>query len=248
LLNQGYVSEIFVSFQGEGARVGERHLFVRMAACNLRCRYCDTPDSLEKTAYLTIHCPGRPPERIPNPVMPADLLDRAQSLLAEASDVDAVAITGGEPLLQANFLADFLREARFEVPILLETNGTLPKQLATLLPWIQVISMDIKPPSNTGERAFWSEHEEFLGVAAERETDVYVKVLVDQSTSDDEIARAGALVARHGNLPVFLQPIMAPSGRVEIDHPTLSRLFGVARRFHSNVRVLPQTHKILGIP
>ena len=48
-MRPGYLSEIFVSFQGEGAHVGYRHLFVRLAGCNLRCRYCDTPDSRERT-------------------------------------------------------------------------------------------------------------------------------------------------------------------------------------------------------
>ena len=40
------VSEIFVSFQGEGVHAGRRQLFVRFGGCPLRCRYCDTPESL----------------------------------------------------------------------------------------------------------------------------------------------------------------------------------------------------------
>ena len=43
--NQSYLSEVFSSIQGEGLYVGDRHLFVRFAGCNLNCQYCDTPDS-----------------------------------------------------------------------------------------------------------------------------------------------------------------------------------------------------------
>ncbi len=244
-MDQGYVSEIFVSFQGEGARVGERHLFVRMAACNLRCRYCDTPDSLVRTPYLTVSRAGLTPIRLPNPVRRERLQRHTAAFLEAEGPLDAVAITGGEPLLQADYLAPFLREARFPVPVLLETNGSLPEQLATVLPWVSVVSMDIKPPSNTGERRLWREHEEFLRTA--RGTETYVKVLVDMATSEDDIMRASQLAADYGPLPLFLQPITTTDGRPDIDYPTLSRLFARARQVHPAVRVLPQMHKMLGI-
>jgi len=50
----GNVSEVFVSFQGEGVHAGRRHLFVRLGGCPLRCRYCDTPESLVPTAQCRI--------------------------------------------------------------------------------------------------------------------------------------------------------------------------------------------------
>ena len=49
-----------------------------------------------------------------------------------------------------------------------------------------------------------------------------------------------------GNGP-SAKPIMAADGRPQIDFSTLSRLFARARQFHDVVRVLPQTHKVLGI-
>lgn len=35
------VSELFYSLQGESTRAGLPCLFIRLAGCNLRCRYCD---------------------------------------------------------------------------------------------------------------------------------------------------------------------------------------------------------------
>ncbi|MGW8257256.1 MAG: radical SAM protein, partial [Thermoguttaceae bacterium] len=37
------IAEIFSSFQGEGRLTGTPSIFVRVGACNLRCRFCDTP-------------------------------------------------------------------------------------------------------------------------------------------------------------------------------------------------------------
>jgi 7-carboxy-7-deazaguanine synthase len=242
---RGYASEIFVSFQGEGAHVGERHLFIRMAVCNLRCRYCDTPGSLVRTPFLAVHRAGLTPTRVPNPIGTAELIRHSEAFLEEEGPIDAVALTGGEPLVQADFLATFLHKARFPVPVLLETNGMLPDRLREVLGWVNIISMDIKLPSNTGEGAFWNEHEQFLRVAEGK--DVYVKVLVDRGTALSDMSRAAEIVAANGGAPIYIQPIMNDAGRPEIDSPTLHRLFAGARRAHRDVRVLPQTHKILGI-
>jgi len=57
----------------------------------------------------------------------------------------SVSVTGGEPLLQARRLAALLPLlAQRHQPIYLETNGTLPGGLASVLEWVDHIGMDIK--------------------------------------------------------------------------------------------------------
>ncbi len=246
LVRSGYISEIFTSFQGEGAYVGFRHLFARMAGCNLRCRYCDTPDSLERTSHYTVFRRGKAPLLRDNPVDPGQFAEQISRLLIDEAPLDALALTGGEPLVQSEFLARTLEIGRFETPVLLETNGVLPQRLGELLPLIDIISMDIKLPSNSGEGAFWDEHAKFLERARAKE--LYVKILVDQETREQDVVRAAALMAELApNTPVFLQPILGPAGTQSIDADTLTRLCLLARRHKRLVRVLPQVHRLLGI-
>lgn len=243
----GYVSEVFASFQGEGPRVGERHLFLRLAGCPLRCRYCDTPESLVRTPSCRIdRGEGAGVEIRPNPLTSAAVRALLEERIAAEPFLDAIAVTGGEPLSQAPFLAAILAGERLPVPVLLETSGTQPGRLVEVLDRIDVVSMDVKLPSNSGERDFWREHEAFLTLAARRA--LYVKVLVDRGTAVGEVARAAALVAAHApQAPLYLQPITLAGGGVDVDASLLARFHAVARAQVTHVRILPQTHKMLGV-
>ena len=49
-LGSANLVEIFSSIQGEGPHVGESTLFVRFGACDLRCRWCDSPHTWRPAA------------------------------------------------------------------------------------------------------------------------------------------------------------------------------------------------------
>ena len=244
-MKSGYLSELFASFQGEGAHAGRRHLFVRLAGCNLRCRYCDTPDSLERTRQFTVHRENAPADVRGNPVSAAAVRELIEELCHADGAIDAVAITGGEPLVQAEFLAEVLRP-RLGWPVLLETNGMLPHRLRAVVDCIDIISMDVKLPSNSGEGAFWAEHAEFMRAASGVER--YMKILIDDATSDGDVQRATELIRAHApGVAVFLQPIMDEQNRPVLGARRLADMYALARRDIPTVRVLPQLHKLLGI-
>ncbi|MFH0828068.1 MAG: 7-carboxy-7-deazaguanine synthase QueE, partial [Candidatus Omnitrophota bacterium] len=139
---KGKVAEIFKSVQGEGLYVGEKQVFVRLAECNLSCRYCDT-NILAFSEYE-----------------PRDVLEELSYWKQECQ---TVSFTGGEPLLQKEFLKEVLlltREAGFKN--YLETNGTLPEALEEVIDNVDIVAMDFKFPSSTGAGSFWRQHEEFL--------------------------------------------------------------------------------------
>lgn len=241
----GYVSEIFRSFQGEGLFAGRRHVFLRMAGCNLRCGYCDTPDSLERSPLCTIHAIDTAPRTVPNPLDAARLTSLLRPFFA-APGLHALAITGGEPLVQADFLAELLERSTPPVPVLLETNATHPDRLELVLPHIDIVSMDLKLPSNSCEPPLWDRHRRFLEKSIAKT--VYVKVPVDDGTLDDEVRQAAALVAAvDPSVVVYLQPIVTAASR-RVSPARLERFYDLATAELREVRVLPQAHKALGIP
>jgi organic radical activating enzyme len=244
-VRKGYLSELFISFQGEGLFAGRKQLFLRLSGCHLRCRYCDTPGSLERSATYLVYAHDQPVFEGANPLTVEEVRSQAARVLAAAGGADGLAVTGGEPLLQADFLAELLDDDLWPRPRMLETSGTQPDKLSVVLPFVDAVSMDIKLPSNTGEPPFWDTHAQFLAAAGNK---AYVKILVDDTTLLEDVERAADVVSRTAPAAsVFLQPITAPTGRCEIQPGTLPRFFAVVREQLADVRVLPQTHKMLGI-
>jgi organic radical activating enzyme len=242
---RGFVSEVFSSFQGEGLFAGRRHVFLRMAGCNLRCDYCDTPESLERTPECRVHGLDGSARTLPNPI-DVEVLTSILGSFLSAPGTHALAITGGEPLVQASFVAELLRAAHPALPVLLETNGTYPDRLATVLPFVDIVSMDVKLPSNSKQPPYWAEHREFLSKSLGRT--VYVKVPVDDETADEEVSAAARLVAEaNRRVSFFLQPIVSPTGETRASAERLERFYDLAAEHLDDVRVMPQAHKMLGV-
>ena len=105
------VSEIFKSIEGEGIRMGQAAVFVRLHGCNLRCSYCDSMYAVEGNDFKT---------------MSVDEVLAAVQAHRNESGVQCVTLTGGEPLLHSGVeeLLIKLIDAGFLVNI--ETNGTVP--------------------------------------------------------------------------------------------------------------------------
>ena len=86
-MSEAKISEIFVSYQGEGPYLGVKQLFIRFYGCSFGCAYCDT--KLLRYGTFTKE----------------DLLGK----IAEYREpYHSVSITGGEPLEQSDFLKEFL--------------------------------------------------------------------------------------------------------------------------------------------
>jgi organic radical activating enzyme len=102
------LAETFYSVQGEGTHVGTPAVFVRLAGCNLNCRFCDTDYSVR--AFVSI----------------ADVVARVRELGGECP---MVVLTGGEPFAQAEtpaLIAALIADGR---RVHVESNGTIATEL-----------------------------------------------------------------------------------------------------------------------
>lgn len=168
------VFEIYESIQGESTHAGRPCVFVRLAACDLRCAWCDTP-------YAFTGGSKKPVDDVVREV--------------EAFGVPLVEITGGEPMLQreVRVLMQKLLDAGHEV--LLETGGHIPLDD---VPEAVVAIVDVKcPGSGESAKMHWpnleqlSPHDEVKFVIADRADFEYACEVVRRY---DLTARAAAVL------------------------------------------------------
>jgi organic radical activating enzyme len=254
-MTEANLVEIFSSFQGEGPLVGTSTLFVRFGECDLRCRWCDSPGTWKPAAVCRVDAPDGLRE-IPNPLVLEDVV-----AACERFDVPRhrfVSVTGGEPLLQPEAVAALAKALRARGPrVLLETHGLLEAALARVVDTIDVVSMDWKLASEVrragrstrdARESFHEAHARFLETAR-RAPEVCIKVVVAPSTEDTELdAMAEHVAAIDPAVPVILQPV-TPFGPVDAA-PDPQRVLAWQARLERrlrDVRVIPQTHKQVGV-
>jgi len=127
------VNEIYLSIQGESTHVGRPCVFVRLTACDLRCRWCDTPYAFTGGRKMTVEEIG------------ADVARHGCGL---------VEITGGEPLLQSDVYGLMQELCARGYEVLLETGGHQP---VDRVPDAVAIILDVKcPASGESARMLWA--------------------------------------------------------------------------------------------
>jgi len=157
------IYEIYASVQGESTYVGRPCVFVRLAACNLRCVWCDTPYAFTGGKKMS-----------------------EEEIMAEVAGhrCPLVEITGGEPLLQPGVHDLMVRLVAEGYEVLLETGGHMP---IDDVPDEVVTILDVKCPAS-GEAAamHWpnldqlSAHDEVKFVIQDRSDFDYAREIVDR--------------------------------------------------------------------
>ncbi|MBU4333872.1 MAG: 7-carboxy-7-deazaguanine synthase QueE, partial [Candidatus Omnitrophica bacterium] len=170
------------------------------------------------------------------------LIERIKALI---QGCHSVCFTGGEPLVQIEFLERFLPMiCKEDIKIFLETNGTLPKELEKVLKYIDVVSMDMKLPSSTGCDEHWKEHKEFLSIAVGLRKDVYVKAIITQETNNLDFLTAVELISDvEKTVPLIIQPEF--SQRDDLMQKCQEYLYLASGQLN-DVRIIPQVHKLMG--
>ena len=226
MTDKAKINEIFISVQGEGPYIGLKQLFIRFCGCNLQCNYCDT-QNIENEECLELSA--------------EELKDYVNDF--SLKNVHSISLTGGEPLLWFDFLQEFLPLVSNK--IYLETNATLKKNLEKIIDHIDIISADIKLPSTSGVQNSFAIHDEFFKTAKKYNKEIFAKIIFDENILDDEINDCLKLAEKY-DLELILQP-KTVEDKVSVSEDKMMEVFNKFTSSHAKTRLIPQTHKFLGV-
>ena len=214
------ISEIFYSLQGEGFLAGVPSVFVRLAGCPLRCRWCDTKYAWDQTAGAEYSL-----EKIVRTV--------------EQHRTRFVVITGGEPMINPD-LPELVKALKNnDKHITIETAGI------AFIPDISCDLMSISPKLSNSvphDQAAVATHEDSrLDIAVLRELidhyDYQLKFVVD---SESDLMEIQQVIEEIGNIDlekVMLMPQAATREEYLLKSPMVAELcrqtgFAFSPRLH----------------
>ena len=233
------ISEIFTSVEGEGIYFGTKTLFVRLAGCHLKCFWCDTPYALSMKD-------GR--EYDINDAI--KLLDK--NLVQNTFKVN---FTGGEPLLQHEAVGEMAKHVRDKgLRTYLESSCFSAERFKEIVPLIDICKIEFKlSDSEVVDKEHYSELLEnelrCLEQAVKNKKTTYIKVVVSKLSNKKEFEELTKMIFNKiGALDIegfIIQPSYGTS------EPTMDQLFqfyDVVYPHYEQVRIVPQLHKVMGIP
>ena len=105
--------------------------------------------------------------------------------------------------------------------------------------------MDIKLPSVVGTDLL-ENHRRFLEIAKTK--DVYTKIVISAETTTEEFLKAVQMIAAISkDILLILQPV-TPFNEVSAAAPSeLLNFQALALKYLNNVRVIPQTHRLINV-
>ncbi|MDM7917562.1 MAG: 7-carboxy-7-deazaguanine synthase QueE [Methanosarcina sp.] len=243
------IREVFCSVQGEGPYVGMRQAFVRFSGCNLSCSYCDTnfanPGNCD---YERVEGSGVF-EKVPNPVS----IEKLESMLQPFKKLHSISLTGGEPLLHA----DFIEKLKLSAPLYLESNMTLPEQARKLSENIAYVAGDFKLPEairgicpETREVHVENTIECFKLLRKNDSRDCFCKIVIGRDTNTDTVIMAAEAIAPYVSC-IVLQPetplgsAVRTPGFMQASVQTIIKLQKTLLEL-TDTRIIPQTHRMWG--
>ena len=149
-------------------------------------------------------------------------------------------------MIQHDFLKSVMRLNRMAGMVnYLETNGTLPEAYDKVQHFVDIISMDIKLPSSTGQQDFWKEHKRFLALADNKE--VFLKAVVCEGTLETDLLKIIDLlksVNRSHTLVLQADSSAASAGKIG---EKMEKFKAVCAAKDIIACVIPQVHKSAGV-
>lgn len=231
------LSEIFTSIEGEGILFGTKTLFVRMAGCPLKCRWCDTSYALPMYSGNSYS------------------LEYVKKLIAGHLKpfTYKVNFTGGEPLVQYEAVIDLAKFVRGRgLRTYLESACYDSDRFAKLIPYIDICKVEVK--MSDSEVVDMNHYDNLLQneirclrTSVKNHKITFIKIVVTNSTDIKEFADLVENIFQHVSTVDISGFVIQPSDR--IDEPTTERLlqfYDIVCARYREVRIIPQLHKQIG--
>jgi 7-carboxy-7-deazaguanine synthase len=231
------LSEIFTSIEGEGILFGTKTLFVRMAGCHLKCRWCDTSHALPMHSgnSYSLH------------YVKKLIVDYLQPYTYKVN------FTGGEPLVQYESVIELAKFVRGRgLRTYLESACYDSDRFGKLLPYIDICKVEFKMSDS---KVVEMDHYDnllqneirCLRTSVRNRKITYIKIVVTNSTESKEFAELVENIFQHVRPAEIDGFVIQPSDR--IDEPTtegLLKLYDIVCHHYREVRIIPQLHKRIG--
>lgn len=165
-----------------------------LQGCPLRCVYCHNPETWDPAG-------GRE-------YAPEELVEKVLRCRAYFGEQGGVTVSGGEPLLQAPFVAELFRQLKAAgIHTALDTSGAGDlKQAAQVLDWTDLVLLDLKFPDEAGYRRYcrgsWAQTQAFAALAGEKRVPLWVRHVVVPGLNDS-LEDLRAIQAQAESLPGF---------------------------------------------
>ena len=165
-----------------------------LQGCPLRCVYCHNPETWDPaggTEYA-----------------PEELVEKVLRCRSYFGEQGGVTVSGGEPLLQAPFVAELFRQLKEAgIHTALDTSGAGDlKQAAQVLDWTDLVLLDLKFPDEAGYRQYcrgsWAQTQAFAALAGEKHVPLWVRHVVVPGLNDS-LEDLRAIKAQAESLPGF---------------------------------------------
>jgi organic radical activating enzyme len=236
--NRIRLSEIFTSIEGEGLLVGTKTLFIRLAGCHLKCRWCDTQYALPLDSGIDY-----------------SIKDVEELIIKNLQPFTyKVNFTGGEPLLQYEAvikLAKFIRD-KYKIKTYIESSCFDSDRFAKILPYIDICKVEFK--TRDSEVTDDEHYEDLLlnelqclKLAKKYCKTTYIKVVVTQSTTYESFEELVRIIFKGSISSNIMAFIIQPS--YGIDKPSINKLldfYDIVFPLYPEVKIIPQLHKELG--
>jgi organic radical activating enzyme len=207
----------------------------------MSCRYCDTPQE-KKSKYCRVETlPGSYEfTTLKNPLSPEEV----SAMVKRYVNVHSIALTGGEPLIYA----EFIRELNVGAPLYLESNMSLPEKAEKIKDVVQFVAGDFKlsqSHSSSHQDKYLENMVECFRILSKKENrDCFCKIVLMDGFDKQEVLNGISLIEDYVSC-IVLQPVTPISDVIR--PPSPRELLGLQEELsYLDVRIIPQSHVVWG--